>query len=621
MKKTLLTIIILLSYWGVSATTKEIKISLDIAKDASFEVLNALREVEQSDKPCVISFEKGEYNFYPDKAFEKYCHFSNHCDALARIAFYINNANNLTIDGNGSMFIFHQRMVPFYIEKSKNITIKELSVDFEWSFHSEGEVVARDTINRTFDLKISSEYPYEIRNGELIFIKPYYEHTLGQSILYDPERKAIAYNTDRYTPITTLKYRPIRFGVKDFEYKYKVDERADFFRQRGKENQLYAEQISPGVVRISGHRKDMPPVGMVLTCKGEMGDNRFAPAVKVEHSDKFKAVDVAIHHAAGMGFIVENTKDIELLRCSVTPSRGRMVSTTADATHFVGCRGKIAMRECVFKNQLDDATNIHGAYQEVVDIIDPYTVGARVGHFQQLGFILAQPCDTIGFESKADPFKLYQLLTVHSSEVVNGRYHTIRFNEKLPENIKIGDLMENISSTPHVEITGCDISCNRARGLLISTPRGTVIKGNVFHNQMDAILCPASHSFWYESGVASNIVIEDNIFQDCASGGKNRAVISFVSDTKHSGFIFKNVIIRNNTFKQFDNYILNASNMDGLRFEGNTIVETTSFPKLHPNSPVVSIASSKDVLFRGNKYSGTAQVMVASPKGEEYKFD
>ena len=39
-----------------------------------------------------------------------------------------------------------------------------------------------------------------------------------------------------------------------------------------------------------------------------------------------------------------------------------MISITADATHFINCKGFIRMTGCTFTNQKDDATNIHGWY-------------------------------------------------------------------------------------------------------------------------------------------------------------------------------------------------------------------------------------------------------------------
>ena len=45
-----------------------------------------------------------------------------------------------------------------------------------------------------------------------------------------------------------------------------------------------------------------------------------------------------------MGVIAQRTRDIHLKRLRVTPPthKGRIVSATADATHFANCAGHIA---------------------------------------------------------------------------------------------------------------------------------------------------------------------------------------------------------------------------------------------------------------------------------------
>ncbi len=608
MKKTLLVNLSLfaLSLCGV-AQAKNITISTDIADDATPQVLQVMQSLENG---SVVTFEKGVYNFYPEKAFERYCYISNHNDELVRIAFDMENLENITIDGGGSEFIFHGRMIPFLVADSENITVKNLSIDFAETFHSEATVAAVDPVAKTIDLAISEEYPYEIRNDQLVFVKSYYDHNLGQSILYNPETMATAYQTENYTPLSTMTRTKVSRGLSDFEYKYKTDKNDDYIRNQGRQASLRAEEIKPGLVRIHNHRKLLPPVGMILVSKGDQGTNRFAPAFKLNDVTAFNAVDVTVYHAGGMGYIVENCKDIELLRCVVEAKEGRHISTTADATHFVGCRGQITLKDCRFQNQLDDASNIHGTYQEVMDVLSPNSLGMRVGHYQQLGFRLAIPGDTVGVVRLADSFHAYHTLTVKSTQEVNGRYHIITFNEELPEQVAVGDLLENLSAYPDLLVEGCNISRNRARGLLLSTPRTTIIRNNYFASEMEALLLPVESSSWYESGNAANVVIEGNTFQDCTTGGMNRGVIRFHTDDESDNIAFSNIIIRDNQFNHFDNLILQVSNVDGLLFEGNTITNSGTFPQQFSENPVVTIQHSKGVEFKKNDYKGKATEMI-----------
>jgi hypothetical protein len=299
-----------------------------------------------------------------------------------------------------------------------------------------------------------------------------------------------------------------------------------------------------------------------------------------------------------------------------------MVSTTADATHFVGCRGKVILKNCTFQNQLDDASNVHGSYQRVIDVLDEYRIGARMGHFQQQGFQIGIANDTIGLVRLANSFFPYGHLTIKSVQKINSRYHIITFNEKVPAELKAGDLIENLSAYPELFVQNCNISRNRARGLLLSTPKKTVIENNYFHTEMEALLIPVESGHWYESGSVTNLVVRNNTFQDCNHSGYSRGIIRFETDDDNENIAFKNIKITDNEINQFDNYIMEVSNVENLLFKGNTITQTNTFPKLFPENPAFSVESSKSVVFENNTYEGTADEILhtdGSVNGLEFK--
>jgi len=576
---------------------------LDIAEDATPALVS--RILKANENPISeIKFEKGTYHFYPDKGFEKFCYISNHGDLMTNTPFPLFNMNNLVIDGQGSTFIFHGVMIPFLIDDSKNISVKNLSIDWYQSFHSEGLIIANDEANKTFDMQISNEYPYDIRNGQLFFIKEYYQHTIGQSILFDPKRKAISFDTEAYTGITTKSKSETTFNLDTITYKYEYDKRDVDNKNIGIQNRVTVKEIKPGLLRVFGHTKKMPPVGHILSMKGEQGLNRVSPAFSVKNTNGFNALNVTVHHAGGMGIIAENSADIILDNFNVTPSQGRMVSTTADATHFVGCRGKLELKNCTFENQLDDASNIHGTYQKIVDVLDDYRIGVRMGHHQQKAFVIGRPNDNLGFVRLSESFFPYKKSTIKNIEYINNRYQIITLNDKLPEDLKAGDLVENLDGYPDLLVQNCTIRNNRARGLLISNPVQTVIENNFFSTEMEAILMPVESGHWYESGNAANVFIKGNIFQDCQHGGKNRGVIRFDTDDDNENIAFKKIEITDNTFNQFDNLILEITNVDGLVFKGNVITNSSTFPQLYPENPAITVVNSKNLLFNKNKYQG-----------------
>lgn len=613
--KGLIAIVFLTMVESVGAVStmlaEKVSFNKEISADATPIVLS--RILKAKEQPISeISFEKGTYHFYPEKGLETFTRISNHGSWLVTTAFPINGLKNLIIDGQGSTFIFHGRMIPFMVDQSDNIKIKNVTIDWEVPFNSEGLVVANNVEKKTFDIQISNKYPYEIRNGQLIFVKENYEHTIGQSILFDPAKVGVAFQTEDYTSLTTKTKTSVQSNIKSIAYKYPVDPRSPEQSRIGSQDKLIAEQLKPGIVRISNHTKKLPPVGLILIMKGDQSVNRVAPAIRINDTKNFVAENVTINHAGGMGFLAENSENVTLDNLTITPSNGRMVSTTADATHFVGCRGKVTIKNSKFQNMLDDGVNVHGAYQVVQDILSDNSIGVKMGHFQQQEFTIARTNDTLGIVRLADSFFADNKLTVKSIDKRNGRYQIITFNEKLPVDLKPGDYVENLSAYPEVLVQNTIISKNRARGLLLSTPKKTIVENCTFGTEMEAILLAVESGFWYESGSVQDLTIRNNTFNDCQISGFDRGVIRFETDDESHHIAFKNIKIENNTFNQFDNLILEIKNTDGLEFTGNTIKNSGSHPILYSNNPAITVSTSKNIVFNKSEYLGKAKVIVKS---------
>jgi len=93
-------------------------------KDCTGELINALNKCKEY-KNAELVFPKGEYHFYPDFGVDKYCFISNNDEGMKRIIFPLIGFENFTIDGRGSLFIFHGFVNPFIVENSSNITFKD----------------------------------------------------------------------------------------------------------------------------------------------------------------------------------------------------------------------------------------------------------------------------------------------------------------------------------------------------------------------------------------------------------------------------------------------------------------------------------------------------------------
>ncbi|GGK33796.1 alpha-1,3-galactosidase A [Yeosuana aromativorans] len=576
-----------------SLFAQEFKLSdylIEGEKDATLSVLTMLQDAAKHKNSKVI-IEKGTYNFYPEKAYEQYCFVTNHDNGMRRIAFNIKNFDGLTIDAQGSTFIFHGVMMPFNIENSKNIDISGLNIDWFLPLHSEGLIEANDTTNHSFDLRLADNMPYTIRNEQLIFIKEGFEHDLNQAILFDPERKAVSYNTSKYTPLKMIDHIVIRNKDK-FDYHNYIDFRRPEYETQDLEYAIKAKELEPGLVRISGLKGMPPPIGMVLVCKGQFGKARIANAFHINESSNVKLHDLNIYYAGGMGVIGERSQDITLDHVNILPNPEKklMVSITADAAHFAGCKGKVVIDYCNFRNQLDDGLNVHGAFVIVEDILGPDKVGVRIGHFQQAGFQFAEKGDRVGIiDVDKSPEVAFQT-TVNSLNKLNQDYYIITFDENITEKLNKGFILENLDWYPEVTITNSQFADNRARGLLLKSPKKTIIKNNYFSNMMQALIISGGiNTWWYESGGAQDLLIEGNTFGDCSYDGRKRPVISIGGDEDYKGRQLGKIIIKNNTFNNFNPSILKAGGVNRLEFINNTINNSKTFPPTDFDAYVIDV--------------------------------
>jgi len=578
----------------------------DGGKDATPAMLEIIEQAINN-KISVIEIEAGDYHFYPKKAFEKYCYVPNHDNGLKRIAIPLIQAKNISFKGKDTRFIFHGLTMPFLIEESENISIEGVTIDWELPLHTEVVVIANNKETKTFDIKIENSQPYLIRNGELVFVKEGFEHNLETAILFDKDKRRVLYNTKAYTPLPYKEKTQVR-NNKAIAPFYQPFLAYPAMMKTTLQRKITANEIRPGVVRISGTTKQMPPVGSVLVCKGSGGTSRLIPAMYLNKSSKISINNVSIYHAGGMGIIAEGCTDVNMdkLMIGIEEGSSRMVSTTADATHFLNCRGKVNFNNCSFSNQLDDATNVHGAYVVVEDILGDYEAGLRVGHFQQQGLYFGDKDDRVAFVNQEKSVHPFAENVIKKVEKINAGYYKVQFEEKISTELKPGMVVENVDAYPEVSIINSRFYNNRARGILLSTPKRVVVENNYFSNMMSAVFMPVELSYWYESGHSQDVLIRNNTFEDSSYGGRDFAVINIHTSLDHHDYVFGKIQIEGNTFKQFDASIVKANGIENLVFNDNTITSTDTYPPLYPNNAALHIDHIKDLTIEKNSFDGIA---------------
>ena len=482
----------------------------------------------------------------PDQAVEKYQFISNNDESLKRIAFDLAGMRDFEIDGGGTELLFTGFISPFSLEDCENITISDLTIDFIRTFHSEGIVEA--TGDGWLEIRFPEDYLCAIVNGCLRF----------------RDTEGTVYPFSNLLEFDAVRREPA-FRAMDYWLSNRT---------------IPAEKCENGNFRIL--RKDLKAtVGNVMVFGAAA---RYNPGFTLADCRGVEIRNVNLYHCGGMGVIAQRSRDIELRKLVIVPSpgKGRMISITADATHYVNCGGYIRMIDCVFENQKDDATNIHGLYMAVERVAGPNKLLLRWRNSGQYGVDFITPGMHLELVDN-DNVETYARRSVKSVRRLNKIYTEVTFTEPLPDGVKPLHVVAADDDYPEVLIKGCRMRGNRARGLLLgSRDRTVVVEDNHFHIAGAAILIEGDANYWYEQSGVRDVVIRGNVFENGNYGSPGWgsaciAVGSGIPDRETSRY-HRNIRVEGNTFRVFDPRIVNLYCVDGFLFRRNKIEFTSDYP-------------------------------------------
>ncbi len=541
-------------------------------EDAVPAVRKALEACKRLDS-AILVFPRGRYDFYAP------------ADAGVIYGLALDGHKNLVIDGDGSELVFHGIIGVAQIRHSENITLRNFTVDWDSPFIVQGTVgESSDTwIDVKFD---TARYHFEIDAGKLYFKGESWRRPLaGYSLLYDKDTFEIVYKTgdNALAPVDKIG------GLK-------------------------TEDRGNGVVRFYTKPRYKTAPGNILL----LGLGRYiVPAFTLRESKDIALAGITVYHALSHGVAAFRTENITLSNVNLraNTAKGRVFSVIADGFHLNTCKGLIKIENCEHTGIGDDFLNVHGHNVVIRNRVDARTLevdaSGRAGASSGL-----RAGDEVWFVNAASMQRgaTAKIAAVHDLRekgrtVVKRR---IIFETALTAAVKTGDLIENKTWCPSLEMRGCKIlKTHRARGILVTTPERAVIENNYFRTAGTAILIEGDSNYWYESGACLDLVIRNNVFEDCFTSGHastwGRAVItihpSFKPRTDDDAPYHRNIRIENNVFKSFDYPILFARSAGNLRFAGNTLLRTKTHEPCAASKFTFTLDGCRDVMIGGNIYS------------------
>jgi len=522
-----------------------------------------------------LVFPRGDYHFGPDEATRRELFLSN-TDVVnpRRVAIYLEELEHVRISGQGARLLFRDRILPFVIRLSHDVEISGFEIDWPRPLMSQAEVIAADANGITLRID-AREYPYVIEDGHLLFVVEGRRVAPWDFMEFDPALKGVAPRTGDD-------------GCLGRDWKgYSATER------------------SPGIVRLDHHFSRLPTVGHVLVARHGVRDHA---GTFIEDSSDVTLSDLEYRHTSGLGVLAQYSTNLTYRNVHFRPAPGsaRQFSGHDDGFHFSNCKGRIVVERCSFFGLMDDCINVHGTSVKVIAQRGRRTLACRFMHEQSVGLRFGEPGDELSILDRPSmlPVGTAHIVAIRRTDVENFELDVDRDLESLPEG---GAALENLTWTPEVAVRDNLFGGVRARGLLVTTPRPTVIEGNTFQSSGAAITISGDANGWYESGAVNDVTIRRNRFEACNTSNYqfSQAVISISPEIPHPGLrpFHHHVRIVDNTFIVTDVPVLWAFSVGGLEMSGNRVEVSSRYDPFHPGAHGLTFLASEDVHVHDNVLS------------------
>ena len=467
-------------------------------------------------------------------------------------AIYLKDLSDVTLDFCGATLLLRDDTIqPFVLDGCRNITVKNVIIEYERSLINEMDVVqiADGEIWCKQTEKQKRHFPLRVENGCLIPVS-------GNKEYPDAFKEPMFFNLyDKDSHECQSTYL-VRIGT---DLPYLPTEQFPFHYF-----DLLAEQKDDHIIL----RGEIPAVALSNVTGVIAHSRRDVSSCFIIRSQNTVLQNVRILNGAGMGILGMYSENITLdgvKYCFDERSHG-IATNAADAVHLISCFGKVEMVNSVFEGMKDDALNIHGNYYTV------QSVEGNVIHTKLNTDIQANPGVNAHYKmfDKGDVLAIYQgstmieksRLTVARVEITGDFTADIHVEESIPA-LCDGDTIENLSIQANLHIQGCRFG--KASTHLRLQTRGKVLIEDCVCSLMMCLT--GDKNYWYEASPINDLTI-----RGCRFLGGRGCVVATPS---------------------FGACAQAPYYHSGIRIVGNTFDVTSA----------LQLAYCSDVLFEGNVHS------------------
>ena len=474
------------------------------------KALNFCKKLSNAGTGVKLIFEKGQYDLQSNAKAPKRTHILD-----------LTNAKNIIVDGNGSEIVIHDPLKGFFsVLRSENVIIKNFFIDYDPLPFTQGKITNVDLKGRYFELKIDQGFP---SLNEDMFQKA----SRVWGMLMDPK-----------IPGKLKDGAPNLFATKDFE------------------------QVSPGLFKVNIKSLNLLKSIEVGDLYVHLARTNGISIFKSGNSKNITYLENTNYSSPAGSYNAFDMEEWNIIGAQVKLKPGRIHSANADCVHVNGGKFGPWIENSLFEGYSDDAVNMKATKRYILDQKSPTELIVKFNVVKG---------DIINIFNPREG-KLIGRYNVTANKFLGDNRMSITLDKPIEGKLDMGETKKNdliyLDSRANESFVIRNNTFRNARryGILLQNAYG-IIERNVFANLSQSAITIENGVDWGEGFIAHDIVINQNIFNNCGYDSAyaeqdNAATIKMSvgklknpdTDKKWSGVEtaswqgIENISITNNTF-------------------------------------------------------------------------
>lgn len=496
-----------------------------------------------AEKPVVIHFAPGTYDFYPEQAFRLAMFIPNDADdgdAPKAIALAVRKARHFRIEGSAedgvkSDLIMHGIMIESFLDACEEVELKGLGFDYHRPTVS--ELALTRVTAKYAEATVHPDSRYAIRDGNLIWIGDGWEQKAtgsGSGLLHQAYIHETLHTWRVGNPMKSI---------------------------------TTVEEIEPFKLRLHYTQKpDQFEEGVEFLARDTF---RECAGSYVRYCKNVTWTDCNYYFLNGMGVINLFCENLTLTRVQLAPraGSGRRTSMWADGFHVTFAKGLMKLVDCRFTGSHDDSINIHTAYLPMVEKLTDHKWRVHFPHRQTYGFLAFHPGDEVAIVH-GPSLQTTSTNRVVESEMAGTHHNIVTFEKPISGEFTDKTLLENLTWNPEIVIRGCVSEATPTYGFALKSNRKTLVEGCRFKGTHIAAVALAQYAddFFCEGALANGVTIRGNTFDGC----EKAVIVVSPGNSEDRGPLNFDILIDDNDFgKSIPRAVIKAKSVKGLTIINN----------------------------------------------------